>query len=77
MPPTITFAPPPTQPFMTLSKLVKEAKQLGCQTFSSTIDVVAAKKWLRRVSDTLSDMELDDELKLKIVTRLSDKSAAT
>ena len=62
---------------MTLSKLVKEAKQLGCQTFSSTIDVVAAKKWLRKVSDTLSDMELDDELKLKIVTRLIDKSAAT
>ena len=36
-----------------------------------------ARNWLKRVSDTLSDMELDDELKLKIVTRLSDKSAAT
>ena len=35
------------------------------------------KNWLKRVSDTLTDMELDDDLKLRVATRLIDKSAAT
>ena len=38
-----TFVQPPTQPVVKLSKLVKEARQLICETFSSTVDVVAAK----------------------------------
>ena len=75
MPPTITFAPPPAQPVVKLSKLIKEARQLGCETFSSITD--AAKNWLKRVSNTLTNMELDDELKLRVATRLIDKSAIT
>ena len=71
------FVPPPAQSAITLSKLVKEAKQLGCETFSGTIDAVVAKNWLKSVSDTLTDMELDDELKLRVATRLMDKSTAT
>ena len=59
---------------MKLSKLVKEARQLGCETFSVTIDAVAAKNWLKKISYALIDMELDDELKLRVVTRLLDKS---
>ena len=50
---------------------------MGCKTFSSTIDVVATKNWPKRVSDTLIDMELNDELKLRMATRLIKKSAAT
>ena len=38
---------------------------------------MAAKNWLKRVLDTLIDMEIDDELKLKVATRLIDKSVAT
>ena len=38
------------------------------------MDVVVAKNWLKRVSDTLTAMELDDELKLRTVTRLINKS---
>ena len=41
------------------------------------IDVVTVKNWLKRVSNTLIDMELDDELKLRVVIRLIDKSAVT
>ena len=67
------FVPPPAQPMVKLSKLVKEARQLGCETFSGTVDVVAAKNWLKRVSDTLTNMELNDELKLRVATRLLDK----
>ena len=50
---------------------------MGCETFLGTIDVVATKNWLKRVFDTLIDMELHDELKLRMDTRLIEKSATT
>ena len=50
---------------------------MRCETFSGTVDIVAAKNWLKRVSDTLTNMELDDKLKLKVATRLIKKSVAT
>ena len=62
---------------MKLSKLVKEARLLGCETFSGTIDAIVAKNWLKKIFDTLTDVELYDSLKLKVATRLMDKSAAT
>ena len=49
---------------------------MGCETFSGTVDVGAIKNWLKRVSDTLTNMELDDKLKLRVATRLIDKNAA-
>ena len=52
----------------------KKARQLRCKTFSST---VVAKNWLKRVSDTLTDMELDNEFKLRVAPRLINKSVAT
>ena len=72
-----TPAQPLAQSVIKLTKLVKEVRQLGCETFSGTVVVVAVKNWLKRVSNTLTDMELDDELKLRVATRLIDKSAAT
>ena len=78
VPPTMTFtqhAAP--QQGVKLSKLVKEARQLGYETFSGIVDAVVARNWLKKVSDTLIDMELNDELKLRVATRLIDKSAAT
>ena len=60
-----------------MSKLVKEARLLGCETFSGSIDAVVAINWLKRVFNILIDMELDDELKLSVATRLIDKSATT
>ena len=59
-----------------LSKLIKETRQLGCETFSRLVDAVVAKNWLKRVFDTLTNMELEDDLKLRVATRLIDKSAA-
>ena len=58
-----------------LSKLIKETRQLGCETFSRLVDAVVAKNWLKRVFDTLTNMELEDDLKLRVETRLIDKSA--
>ena len=77
MTPTITFAQPLAQAVVKLSKLVKKTRQLGCETFFGTVDDVVAKNWLKKVSDTLIDMELNDELKLGVATRLIDKSDAT
>ena len=48
---------------------------MSYETFSRSIDAVVARNWLKRVFDTLTDMELDDELKLRVATRLIDKSA--
>ena len=77
VPPMATVAQPQKQYVVKLSKLIKKARQLGCQTFFGTIDAVAAKNWLKRISDILTDMKLDDELKLRVATRLINKSTAT
>ena len=60
----------------TLSKLLKEARQLGCSTFDGTCDAIVAKNWLRKATTTLEDMG-DDEMKLKVATRLLEKIAET
>ena len=39
------------------------------------MDAVMEKNWLKRVFDSLTDKELDDNLKLRMATRLIDKSA--
>ena len=36
-----------------------------------------ANDWLKKVSDTLTDIELNDDLKLKMATRLIDKNNTT
>ena len=77
MPPMATPTQPSVQPIIKLSKLVKQARQLGCETFSGTVDAVEVKNQLKRVLDTLINVELDDELKLRVATRLIDKSTAT
>ena len=78
------MVPPPTiaaqssnQQGVKLSKLVKEERLLGCETSSGSVDVIVAKNWMKKIEDTMIDMELDDNLKLKVATRLMDKSAAT
>ena len=77
MPPMTTFLQSSTTLGIKLSKLIKKTRTLGCETFSGTVDAVVVRNWLKKVSDTLNDMELDDELKLKVATRLIDKNEAT
>ena len=77
MPPMTNLPQSSTTSGIKLSKLIKEARTLGCEIFFGTIDAVVARNWLKRVSDTLNDMELDDDLKLKVATRLIDKSTVT
>ena len=76
-PPQTTHTQPSAQPVVKLSKLVKEARLLGCQTFFGSVDAIVAKNWIKKVSDTMIDMELDDTHKLRVATRLLDQSAAT
>ena len=42
-PPPTTFAQPSTQQGVKLSKLVKKARLLGCQTFFGSVDAIMAK----------------------------------
>ena len=75
-----TFAQPVTPQqgqWVKLSKLVKKARQLGCETFSRSVDVVLVKNWLKKISDILTDMELEYDLKLRVTIRLINKSATT
>ena len=46
---------------------------MGCETFFGSVDAIVAKNWLKKITDTMIDMELEDSLKLKVVTRLMDK----
>ena len=75
-PPT-AFAQPSTQHGVNLSKLIKDAILLGYKTFSGIVDAVMAKNWMKKIEDTMVDMELEDNLKLKVATKLMDKSATT
>ncbi|XVF34067.1 hypothetical protein REPUB_Repub18cG0024700 [Reevesia pubescens] len=67
----------PSQPILKLSKLLKEARQLGCVAFSGTTDSLAAKNWLKKVTDTLVDLSLKNGVKLKVATRLLEEDATT
>ena len=49
---------------------------MGCETFFGSVDAIMAKNWLKKISDTMIDMKLEDNLKLKVATRLMDKSGA-
>ena len=51
VPPPATFVQTSSQSEVKLSKLIKEVRLLGCETFSVTIDAVVAKNWLKRVTD--------------------------
>ena len=77
MPPTIIYGQPSAQPGVKLSKLLEEVRQLGCETLPGLVDVVVANNWLKMVSSTLIDMELDDDLELRVAMRLIDKSTTT
>ena len=50
---------------------------MGYETFLGIVDVVAAKNWLKRVLDILTNTELNDELKLRVATKLIDQSITT
>ncbi|OMO53166.1 Retroviral aspartyl protease [Corchorus olitorius] len=68
--PPITLAPPASpQSTDSLPKRIKEARQMGCETFAGTLDVTVAKNWIKHVSEMMIDMDIDDEMKLKVVTR--------
>ncbi|EOY00139.1 Gag protease polyprotein, putative [Theobroma cacao] len=72
--------PPPVRPPVSnvfISKKLEEARQLGCVSFTSDLDATAAKDWIIQVLETLSDMRLDDDIKLMVTTRLLEKRAHT
>ncbi|EOY00148.1 Gag protease polyprotein, putative [Theobroma cacao] len=60
---------------VSISKKLKEARQLGCVSFVGELDATAAKDWINQVSETLFDMRLEDEMKLIVATRLLEKRA--
>ena len=66
-----------TKPPKELSKLIKEARLLGCENFSGVYDATVAREWIERIKDTFRDMKLDDKAKMMVVTRLLEKRAKT
>ena len=76
-PPSTTFAQTSAQQGVKLSKLVKEARLLGCHMFFGLVDAIVAKNWMKQITDTMVEIELEDNFKLKVATTLMDKSAAT
>ncbi|EOY03313.1 Gag protease polyprotein [Theobroma cacao] len=76
VPPVTPLVPPPVQD-VSISKKLKEARQLGCVSFTGELDATVAKDWINQVSETFSDMRLDDDMKLMVATRLLEKRART
>ncbi|EOY31685.1 Uncharacterized protein TCM_038736 [Theobroma cacao] len=76
VPPATPLVPPPIQD-VSISKKLKEARQLGCVSFTGELDATVAKDWINQVSETLSDMGLDDDMKLMVAMRLLEKRART
>ncbi|EOY32140.1 Gag protease polyprotein [Theobroma cacao] len=62
---------------VSISKKLKEARQLCCVSFVGELDATAAKDWINQVLETLSDMRLEDEMKLIVAMRLLEKRART
>ena len=60
------LAPPPTT-----------FAQPSTQLFFGTVNAIVTKNWMKKITNTMIDMELEDSLKLKVVIRLMDKSVAT
>ncbi|EOY08575.1 Gag protease polyprotein [Theobroma cacao] len=80
VPPVVPPATPLVPPLVhdvSISKNLKEARQLGCVSFTGELDATVAKDWINQVSETLSDMGLDDDMKLMVATRLLEKRART
>ncbi|EOY00084.1 Gag protease polyprotein [Theobroma cacao] len=67
----------PSMPDISISKKLKEARQLGYVSFTGELDPTIAKDWINQVSETLSDMRLEDDMKLIVATRLLEKRART
>ncbi|XP_017980031.1 PREDICTED: WAS/WASL-interacting protein family member 3-like [Theobroma cacao] len=76
VPPPPPLVPPPVQD-VSIAKKLKEARQLGYIFFTGDLDATVAKASINQVSETLSDMRLDDHLKLMVATRLQEKRART
>ncbi|EOY26224.1 Gag protease polyprotein [Theobroma cacao] len=83
VPPVVSPVPPPPPPVpppvpdVSISKKLKEARQLGCTSFVGDLDATAAKDWITQVTETFIDMKLDDDMKLMVATRLLEKRART
>ncbi|WRX23681.1 Retrotransposon gag domain - like 10 [Theobroma cacao] len=77
VPPPPPLLVPPQAPDVSISKKLKEARQLSCISFKGDLDATAAKDWIIQVSETLNDMRLDDDMKLMVATRLLEKRART
>ncbi|EOY20442.1 Gag protease polyprotein [Theobroma cacao] len=79
VPPIVPPVPPTVPPMsdISISKKLKEARQLGCISFTGKLDPTVAKDWINQVSKTLSDMRLEDDMKLMVATRLLEKRART
>ncbi|WRX26119.1 Retrotransposon gag domain - like 10 [Theobroma cacao] len=77
VPPTVSSVPPPPRPVpppvpnVSISKKLKETRQLGCTSFVGDLDATTTKDWITQVTETFVDM------KLKVATRLLEKRART
>ncbi|WRX10265.1 Reverse transcriptase domain - like 10 [Theobroma cacao] len=76
VPPVTPLVPPLVQD-VSISKKLKEARQLVCVSFTGELDATMAKDWINQVLETLSDIRLDDDMKLMVATRLLEKRART
>ena len=59
-----------------LTKLVKEVRQLGCESFFGTGEIVVVQNWIDKVEETLADLRVADTDRVAVATRLLERNAA-
>ncbi|CAH9127734.1 unnamed protein product, partial [Cuscuta epithymum] len=66
-----------TKPLIRISKYLREARELGCKSFTGVGDISVAADWISKLKETAEDMELTEPLKLTVATKLLEGIAAT
>ena len=72
-----TGAPTDRRRMSELSRLVREARLLGCDSYTGEGDPQLAREWIGDITDLFGRMSLSDEDKLEVATLLLEKPAKT
>jgi hypothetical protein len=68
-------APTPVDNVVTLVRVVKSMRELGCDSFSGEPDAEIAGRWLRTIEDVMEQIRVTEDLRVNCATHLlSDKA---
>jgi hypothetical protein len=70
VPQTTPVATTSTDSVVALVRTVKSMREMGCEFFFGEADAEVAVRWLRKVEDTLEEIQVAQELRVRCATQL-------